>query len=302
MSHALVFDGVSKRYGRGQLALDGMSFHVPRGAIAGFIGPNGAGKTTTYSVISGFLRPDAGTVNILDEGEFSAAKFKGRVGVLPQDAELPDRHTPRELLEHLGRLQGMSRVDATTEADRLLTLVRLDAKRTAAVGTLSHGMRRRVAVATALCGSPELVLLDEPLSGLDPAEAYALRDRLEELRGKQTLVISSHNLDDVERLCDWIIIVRAGRCVRQGPTAELTGATELTCWTLDAPPPLDALRAALPSVTLHADGLTLTARAAADDLDRASLTIMRTLCDHGVAVRGLTRGMGLERQYLAAQG
>lgn len=300
---ALRFVDVHKRYGRrGPPALDGLSFEIPRGSITGFVGHNGAGKTTTFSLVCGYLSPDAGTIDILGRGPFDPHAMKGLVGVLPQDAELPDRHTPRELLVHLARLQGAGAADARKEADRLVELVRLGDRRDARIATLSHGMRRRVAVATALCGSPPLVLLDEPVSGLDPVQAESLREALAGLRGIQTLVVSSHDLDELERLSDWVVMLKAGRCTRQGTLNEVTGRGELVAWELaPGPLPLEALRAALPGheLTLEADGRLLHACPPDGDLDAATVIVMRHLAEAGVAVRGLRRGIGLARRFLS---
>jgi ABC-type multidrug transport system ATPase subunit len=298
---ALVFRDVSKRYSRrGPLALDALSFEIPRGVIAGFVGPNGAGKTTTFSVVSGYLQPDGGEIDILGQGAFHPHRLKGRLGVLPQDAELPDRHTPIELLAHLGQLQGMTGPDARREAERVLQLVRLGERRTHRIATLSHGMRRRVAVASALCGSPELVLLDEPLAGLDPVQAHGLRDALAALRGIQTLVVSSHNLSELERLCDWVVMLRAGQLLRQGSIAEVTGRGEVVRWELGAGEvPLERLRARLGDHTLEfADGALVQVAPVGADLDAASLVVMEELAAAGVALRRVQRGMGLERRFI----
>jgi len=302
VSTALALRQVTKRYGRGAKALDGMTFSIPTGAIAGFVGPNGAGKTTTFSVVCGFLSPDEGEVDVLGRGPFVAGEFKGQLGVLPQDAELPDRHTPVELLAHLGRLQGMARTEARREADRLVELVRLGDRRHARIATLSHGMRRRVAVASALCGSPPLVLLDEPLAGLDPAQAYSLRDNLASLRGEQTLVVSSHNLGEIERLCDWIVMVRDGRCLREGPVDEVTGAAAVSRWELGPGElALEPLRRALPDATIEREGSVLVVRSSGRDEgapDAVAAAVMRCLVEAGVPLRGLSRGVGLERRFL----
>lgn len=307
MTAALTFQGVTKRFGLrgGKLALDALSFTIPAGSITGFVGPNGAGKTTTFGVVSGFLQPDEGTVDILGEGPFDPMRLKGRLGVLPQDAELPDRHTPLELLTHLACLQGMSRADARTEAERLVKLVRLDDRKEHRITTLSHGMRRRVAVASALCGSPQLVLLDEPLAGLDPSQAYSLRDRLAELRGVQTLVISSHNLAEVERLCDHVVMVQDGRCLREGPMAQLTGADEVSRWQLARalqPTELSTLQEALPpSATLRMDGVVLEVRSAVQEDDAITVAMLGALAAAGVPLTSLARGVGLERRFLDDQ-
>jgi len=262
------------------------------------VGPNGAGKTTAFSVVSGYLRPDAGTVEILDVGSFDPYRLKGRLGVLPQDAALSDRHTPRELLVHCGRLQGMSRSDARAEASRILEVVRLGDRVDSRISTLSHGMRRRVAVASALVGSPELVLLDEPLAGLDPVQAHSLRDALKGLRGVQTLVISSHNLAELERMCDWVVMMAEGRCLRQGTLAEVTGQTSRVEWVVVGEVPLQQLREALPGHVLSVvDGL-LIQESETGSLDESSVQIMGALSAAGVAVREVRRGVSLERRFI----
>lgn len=298
MTAALTFTDVRKTFGAAT-ALDGLSFSIPEGALAGFVGHNGAGKTTAFSIVSGFLPFDAGTFSVFDLERPSPRDLKGLLGVLPQDAALPELHTPVELLVHLGRLQGLAARAARDEADRVLGLVGLEARRHDRMATLSHGMRRRVAVASALVGEPRLVLLDEPLAGLDPAQAHALRDALAALRGRQTLVVSSHNLTELERLCDWVVMLKNGRCTRQGTVASVSGQQELVRWALAGEPPLDALHTALPGHRFVADGDAMVQHPPTDsDLDAASLVVMATLAEAGVPLRGLVRGMGLERRFI----
>lgn len=301
MTDALVLRDVVKRYGRrGRKALDGLTFRVPRGAIAGLVGPNGAGKTTCFAAAAGFVGVDGGVVDVLGGGPFDAARLAGRLGVLPQDAELPLRHTPRELLTHLGMLQGMTGREARTEADRVLAVVRLTDRARHRIASLSHGMRRRVAVATALLGDPELVLLDEPTAGLDPVEAHALRAALSTIRGERTLVVSSHQLDELERLCDWIVMMQDGRCTREGPLAEVTGRGVFVRWTLSpGEVPLAGLAARLPGhrLALRDDGLDQEAPPGAD-LDEASRIVVQELLAAGIAVREVRRGQSLERRFV----
>jgi ABC-2 type transport system ATP-binding protein len=297
---ALSFEGVVKRYGRGRLALDGLTFEVPAGEITGFVGHNGAGKTTAFSLVCGFLLPDAGKIDILGRGSFEAHALKGLLGVLPQDAELPDRHSPRELVNHLARLQGLTAGEALRETDRVLEAVQLGDRAKSLIATLSHGMRRRVAVATALVGRPPLVLLDEPLSGLDPVQAHALRSSLAELRGAQTLVISSHDLDDLERLSSWVVMLKEGQCVRQGTVAEVTGQGTVVCWELGpGEVPLAQLAQRLPEHRFAVEGDVMVQTApVGGDLDDASLLVMEQLVAARVAVRAVRRGVGLERRFI----
>ena len=301
MRHALAFSGVSKRYGRnGIRALDEMSFSVPQGSICGFIGPNGAGKTTTFSVVSGYLKPDEGEINVLGQAGFDPFALKGRLQVLPQDAELGTQHTPRELVAHLARLGGLGRREALDAAEKTLRDMRLEDRMNARIGTLSHGMRRRVAVATALVGRPELVLLDEPTAGLDPVQAQSLREVISRSRGTRTMVISSHNLDELERICDWVVMVDAGRCVRQGTVAEVTGRQSHVTWVLGpGHVPLEAIRQEMPHHRFSLEERTLHETIRAEgDADASSIRIAALLAEHGVAIREVRRGQSLQQTFL----
>jgi len=298
--------GLAKRYRRrGPWALDDFAMEVPTGVITGVVGPNGAGKTTLFSVICGYLRPDAGEVDILGQGPFDPWRLKGRLGALPQDASLDDRLTCREFLLYVGRLHGLSRSDALGEADRTLGELNLAEKATDRIGTLSHGMRRRLASASALLGNPELVLLDEPTSGLDPAQSRDLRQLLLRMRGRSTLLVSSHNLDELERICDHLVLVDHGRCTRQGTVDEITGRGRHVAWDLGpGDVPLAALEEALPdhgwNLEPGADGARLIqAPPIRADLDASAVEVARILAGAGVAIRAVRRGRSLEESFLA---
>lgn len=300
MTAALRLEGVVKSYGA-RRALDGLSFEVPTGTLCGLIGPNGAGKTTTFSVISGFLPADAGVVDVLGAGPYDPWTMKGRVGVLPQDAALPERHTPRELLVHLARLQGLTASQAARDADQRLAEVDLGDRADARIGSLSHGMRRRVAVATALLGDPALVLLDEPTAGLDPVQARRVRALLASLRGARTVVVSSHNLLELEALCDWVVLVDAGRCTGQGTLASVTGQGEVLVWTLSAPVAASAIEDALPGCRVAVEGVTLRVGVPVDaDVDAVTVGVMGALAREGVGLVAMRRGMSLEDRVVGA--
>ena len=305
MRAALSFRGVTKRYAKtGTPALDSFTAEFPRGVVAGVVGPNGAGKTTAFSIVGGYLLPDAGTVDILGGGDFEPARLKGRLALLPQDAELGPRHSPLEVLIHLGRLQGLTAKEATKEADRVLDLVSLAARRSVRIATLSHGMRRRVAVATALIGDPELVLLDEPFAGLDPRQAQQLRDALLRRSGGRTLIVSSHNLAELERLCEWVVMMDSGGCAHQGSVAEVTGSGQVVVWTLGSGEvPLALLGERLPEHHFEISGAKLTHRAPpTSDLDEASLVVAAALVEADVPIREVRRGVGLERRFFETSG
>jgi len=299
---ALVLEGVVKRYGllRRTQALNELSFEVPQGSICGLIGPNGAGKTTAFAAVCGLLDYEDGTIDILGEGDFDPERFKGRIGLLPQDAELGVSHTPQELLVHLGLLQGYGFGAARQEAQRVLEDLNLGDRAHHRIGTLSHGMRRRLAAATALLGEPELVLLDEPMSGLDPAQVASLRELLASHRGRRTLLISSHNLAELEMVCDRVVMMDAGHCTHQGTVAEVTGRALMMEWRLGPGAlELQALRATLNEHDLQLDDGVLTVVCPPDDdLDATSVVVARQLSEAGIAVREMRRGLSLERSYL----
>ncbi len=304
MSAALRFAEVKKRFGANE-ALRGLTLEVPAGSIFGLVGPNGAGKTTAFSIACGFLQADAGEVSILGQNGFDPMRLKGRVGVLPQDALVGRETRCLDHLAHLGMLSGLTTRQAHREADQRLEEVGLADRRRARVKTLSHGMLRRLSVAQALLGSPELVLLDEPTSGLDPRHAHELRELFARGRREgQTLMISSHNLPELEALCDHVALVDQGRTLATGPIDVVTGKGETVEIELgDGPAPAAALAAALPDDTVIWDDERRLMRIAfarapdrkAEDVIGAAL---RVLLDAGARIAGVRRGQTLEKKFL----
>lgn len=291
MPSALSLRDVRKAWGR-QVALDGLSFEVPAGSICALVGPNGAGKTTTMAVVCGFVESDGGTVDVLGIGPYDPDRHRGRVGILPQDAELPPASTPRQLLHIWGRMQGIPASGIGVAVRGALEAVDLLGRAEARVGTLSHGMRRRLTVASALLGEPELVLLDEPTSGLDPLQAWQLRERIAAERGRRTVVISSHNLLELEALCDHVIFVEKGRCLRAGSMQAVTGRDREARVRLDAPYP-------------PGRGEWVDLRLSPEDprsLGRATSDLLAVLLAEGALVAEVRRGDSLERRYFADAG
>jgi len=299
---ALKLEGLRKRYGRrGPWALDGLTCTFPRGSICGLVGPNGAGKTTLFSVVCGYLPPDAGRVSILGGGPFDPWRLKGRLGVLPQDAAIGNRLTCRDFLSYLASLQGLSGERARRAVGLALDDVLLGDRANDRTGSLSHGMRRRLAVAAALLGEPELVLLDEPMAGLDPAQGRSLREVLLRRRGRSTLIVSSHDLSELERLCDRVVLMDAGKLVREGTVEEVTGRGVRTRWSLGpGEVPLEELRRRLEGHDLSLEqGDLLHEAPPGSDLDAASVVIAGALAGAGVAIRSVQRGTSLEERFLA---
>ena len=303
-AQALRLTDVHKRFGATE-ALRGLTLEVPRGSLFGLVGPNGAGKTTAFSIACGFLQADAGEVSILDGPGFDAARLKGRVGALPQDALLGRETTCVAHLTYFGQLQGLAGRAARREAERRLDQVGLGERRRAKVKTLSHGMLRRVAVAQALLGTPELVLLDEPTSGLDPRHAHELREIFRGARRQgHTVVISSHNLPELEAMCDHVALVDRGRVVAAGSVDVVTGRGEEIEIELGAgPTPVEALTVGLPNdqVTWDADRrlLRITFRPGPDrQAEDVIGSALRALLDGGARVSGVRRGTTLEKKFL----
>ena len=248
---AIVTRNLVKRRGR-QRALDGLSLSVPRGAVMGMVGANGAGKTTWMMTVAGFLRPDAGEIDLLGNGPFDATRHGGRVAILPQDSELPLEDTPEGALYRFGRLQGLTAPAARRSVRETLAAVNLTERACSRMRTLSHGMRKRAMVAQCFVGRPEVVLLDEPLNGLDPVEADRLRRFILAQRGRQTIVISSHNLEDIERLCTHVAFIDKGRVTRMDSVASITHATDRIVFTLTHEPGnIAALSAAVPGTSFE---------------------------------------------------
>ena len=213
--------GLNKKFAE-KTVLHELSFDLPSGQPIALVGPNGAGKTTLFSILCGYIRPTSGSVEILGQTPGSPALF-GRISALPQDAQLDPRFSICRQLMLYAQLQGFNRRNAKMEAERVLSLMQLSDVLHQKPAVLSHGMRKRVTIAQALIGSPELVLLDEPTAGLDPVNARNIRDLVNEHSDNTTFIISSHNLSELEELCDTVLHLNNGRLQQQ---VDLTGAQE----------------------------------------------------------------------------
>jgi ABC-2 type transport system ATP-binding protein len=293
---------VHKRFGSVH-ALRGAELKVPRGSIFALIGPNGAGKTTLFGLCCGFLRADAGTVEILG-GAPDSLRLKGRLGALPQDAMLGRDITIREHLVFLARLQGMALAQAQSEAMRVLELVDLAELAERRAGALSHGQVKRVGVAQAFLGEPELILLDEPTAGLDPRHAHDLRAMIRGRRGAQTIVVSSHNLQELEAICDEAAFMEKGQTIEAGAIETLTARdAEIHVQLAPGPEPIELLRARVPALALTWDPASRTLRLrfqrgperVAEDV---IAEVLRELLAAGARISALGKGRSLEQRYL----
>jgi ABC-type multidrug transport system ATPase subunit len=179
------------------------------GAPIALVGPNGAGKTTLFSMLCGYIKPSSGSIQIFDL-PIDSKELQGKLSALPQDAQLDPDCTIISQLILFAQLQGIKGKAAKAEALRVLELVDLVSVAKSKPKSLSHGMGKRVAIAQALIGSPQLVLLDEPTAGLDPANAKKIRQIVKQQSDKTTFIISSHNLDELEKLCDQVLYLENG--------------------------------------------------------------------------------------------
>jgi ABC-2 type transport system ATP-binding protein len=221
MSAAIEVDELHKSYGQVE-AVRGISFAVERGEVFGLLGPNGAGKTTTVEILEGYRRRSSGDVRVLGhDPELRDRGLQARVGIVLQSSGFYPRATVREAVEHFARAYPQPR-----DARETIELVGLDEKADARANTLSGGQRRRLDLALALIGDPELVFLDEPTTGFDPAArrtAWEAVRRLKQL-GK-TVLLTTHYLDEAQALADRVAIVKDGRLVAEGPPGELGPAS-----------------------------------------------------------------------------
>ncbi len=231
--------GLTKRFGgaRGVLAVDGLDLDVPAGSVFGLLGPNGAGKTTTLRLITGLARPTGGSVTIDDRPVASDGSAARRgIGVLDQDPRYYGWMTGQELVELAGRLQGLRDADVRTRARSTLERVGLADAARRRVSGYSGGMRQRLGIAQALVAGPRLLILDEPVSALDPEGRRDLLALIVELRESATVIFSTHVLADVERICDRVGIMDRGRLVTEAPLQELLGRYAQPVYTIEAEP------------------------------------------------------------------
>ena len=270
----LELSGLSKRFGSLQ-ALDDLSLSLDRGEIVGFVGANGAGKSTTMRIVMGVLHADAGTVTW--KGTPVDATIRRSIGYMPEERGLYPRMKVAEQLIYLARLHGLSASAAKAAASQWTERLGLEERRGDEVQSLSLGNQQRVQLAAALVSGPELLILDEPFSGLDPVAVDVMSQVLLEraAAGVPTL-FSSHQLDVVERLCDRVVIVRSGRLVADGTIPELQ-ATEAPRWRVvveqaagSAPVEAASLNLTAPAVELDDAGRLVITAAGADEQELLS--------------------------------
>ncbi len=293
---------LTKRFGV-KTAVDQVSLKVKAGSVYGLIGPNGAGKTTTFSMLAGFLRPTSGTLEVLGYEPTQVDELRSRLGVLPQDALLPPWDKVGEFLMHMAELQDLPADRVEPEAREVLEEVDGKDWWNLRCGQLSHGMAKRVQLAQALLGDPEIVLLDEPTAGLDPRVAYEVRQLVKRRKGRCTLVVSSHNLQELEEICDAACILDRGRVVASGTIQELTASSEEVRIKLGAGPAPIAVVRELPMVKRveydeEKRELVVYFDRGVVDAETVIGHVLWALLQNQARISGVTKGKGLEQRVM----
>nr|WP_255672468.1 ABC transporter ATP-binding protein [Corallococcus sp. AS-1-6] len=296
---AIQLNNVSKHFGP-KVAVKAVSLQVRQGEVFGLIGPNGAGKTTTFSMMCGYLYPSEGSLQVMGVSPTTPGALKGRVGALPQDAVLPPGWEVGALLTYWARLSDLPQPEH--EARGALEKVGLMEAWKVQTQALSHGMAKRAAMAQALMGRPPLVLLDEPTAGLDPRIAAQVRQIIKDMKGTQTVVVSSHNLQELEELCDAAAILDKGTLAQSGTMSELTGQGAEFRVQIARGDVIIPEITSLPGVTdARMEGTDVLRVRFDGQAYKAEEVISRTvghLLQHQVLILGVSRGRRLEDRVL----
>ncbi len=285
MTNALAIKGLSKSFGENKV-IDDISFDVPEGGVFGFIGANGAGKTTTMKMILGLLPSDGGEILVCGEKvSFGATKTNRHIGYLPDVPEFYGYMRPKEYLRLCGEIVGL---DAAANNQRALELLRMvglsDANKR--ISSFSRGMKQRLGMAQALLNEPKLLICDEPTSALDPVGRKEVLDILRQVKGKTTVIFSTHILSDVERICDRVAVLGGGRIVLSGTLTELRGRHKANAIYIEFASTADKEKFAMAAGSLAQDaknaktdmGLTLCVA----DMEAAQREILRILSTDGI--------------------
>ena len=279
----------------GVTALDRLSLSLECGASIGLVGPNGAGKTTFLSLLCGFLRAASGSLRVLGEPPGSPG-LNSRIGILPQDIPLLKGIPVGAQLALFARLHSFTARASRREGDRVLAMLDIAGLGGQFPETLSFGQRKRVTLAQALLGRPELLLLDEPTSGLDPLAAAQVRGLIQGMRRDHSLIVSSHNLDEIRDLCDEIVIIDRGRLVRHCAITDLVERDSYLSFLLEQPagePLRDALSRVAGVLQVEPAGQDprrLAIRCQSGDADQLQFKVLEVLKENGARVIEFSRG------------
>ncbi len=302
MNKHIQCESLSKRY-QGIRALDGFTLDLNVTQPTGIVGPNGAGKSTLFAILCGFIKPTSGKVSIMDAHPDSAG-IKGKLSLLPQDTAMYKGIDVFSQLRHYARLQNLNKQEAVKEVEHVLTLVNATSFAKQLPETLSFGQRKRVMLAQSLIGKPELILMDEPTAGLDPVAATEVRNLLRQLGNKYSVIISSHNLAEIEDICSDIIIMNKGKLVTHSSLSELTRSSQCFSLSLD-----DASEVHLSEILSEIGGISKIENDRNDmktwlihyddtSPEQVQIQILSTLSEHKIAVSELKKGKALADEIL----
>jgi ABC-2 type transport system ATP-binding protein len=295
---ALSLRGLTKHYGA-QIAVERLTIDVPEGVVAGFVGPNGAGKSTTMAMLLGLVAPTAGTGTVLGEPLEDPAAYLGQVGALIEGPAFYPGLTGAQNLAVLATAAGHD----PAQIPALLELVGLTSRAGDRYRSYSFGMKQRLGIAAALLGDPKLLILDEPINGLDPAGVHEMRGLIARLAGgDRTVLVSSHLLSELEQVCDWLIVIDGGQLVFQGPAAELLDASGATVVVApERPGDLDRLGDLLAAAGYDSRAATDHLEVALDGVEPRALAaaLNRAAGEGGIVLAELrVAGESLENRYL----
>lgn len=276
-------EGLTRRYGE-TLAVDGVSFTIGAGEIVGLLGHNGAGKTTIMKMLTGYLEPSAGVARV-GGVDVAAAPDEARrqLGYLPENCPVYPEMAVVDYLDYVAGLRGVA--DRAAALREVLAATDLADRAFDAIGTLSRGFQQRVGVAQAIIHKPRLLILDEPTNGLDPSQTQHMRDLIRRLAADATVILSTHIMQEVDAVCDRVMILRAGELALDEHLDALKQSARVLLATDAAAPKVEAAVDGLAEVALHDDGFAMTFAEAVGDAEAAELA--RRLVAHEVPIHGL---------------
>ena len=300
----IIAENLTKFYGL-KLAVQNVSFRIEKGEVVGFLGPNGAGKTTILRILTGFLQPTSGKI-LVDglDGQTHSLEVRKRIGFLPETVPLYDELTVRRFLVFSGTIKGLGGKALNGEIDRVISACGLAEHRERRIRHLSKGLKQRVGLAQALINNPPIVILDEPTTGLDPAQIVEVRKLIKDLAGQRTVLLSTHILPEVSQVCERVIIVSQGRVVAEDTPTNLTGQLQKGLRTIlyvDGPPEdvqakLSSLQGVTRVVPSHPGGEILVESAADEGLRPL---IAKTIVESGWGLKEMrTSDLSLEDVFV----
>jgi ABC-type multidrug transport system ATPase subunit len=307
MEPAVKVNNLTKKFAN-QIALDRVNLEIPKNSLYGLLGPNGAGKTTLFSIAAGFLKPTEGTIEVLGVDVARISELRGQLAMLPQDAAFQGSIPVIDQLIMFSRLNGLDQNAAHNAAKDALEIVGLPEVARKSARTLSHGMMKRVALCQAFLGDAKVIFLDEPTAGLDPDNARRIRELVKEFTQDKTVIFSSHNLQEVQDICDYVCVIDKGRVVEEGTMESLTESTFLVRIELVSALSQEAHAAlqALPvveSIELTSDTeFNLRLNVSGTGKDEAMKEIYGTLTGFEIYPRSVFEGASLEARFLEITG